>query len=86
MLVFRLAIFIIRSDLFKITPFYEDFSSFFASAAPKISPKLAPLSDDPYSAMAFFSSSISLALIEREIFLVFLSILVTVASTLSPRP
>ena len=61
--------------------YYEELMSFLANAAPKISPKLAPLSDDPYSAIAFFSSSISFALIESAIFLPFLSILMTAAST-----
>ena len=51
-----------------------------------MSPKLAPLSDDPNSAIACFSSSISLAFIETLTDLCFLSILITVASTLSPIP
>ena len=38
-------------------------------ASPKISPKDAPESFDPYCSIAFFSSEISSALIEREIFL-----------------
>src|SRR6185312_322276 len=45
------------------------FSSFSAprrlSAAPRMSPRLAPESDEPYSAIAFFSSSNSRALIDR---------------------
>ena len=51
-----------------------------------MSPKLAPLSDEPNSAIACFSSSISLAFIDTLTDLCFLSILITVASTLSPTP
>src|SRR6188474_3067612 len=51
------------------------------SAVPRISPKVAPESEEPYWAMASFSSAISSALIETEISRVLRSNWVTRAST-----
>ncbi len=53
-------------------------------AGARMSPSVAPLSADPYAAMARFSSSISSALIDSAILRVALSMLVTLASILSP--
>src|SRR5579875_2593549 len=53
-------------------------------AAPRISPRLAPESDEPNSAIARFSSSTSLALIDSVILRVARSIVVILASTFSP--
>ena len=53
-------------------------------AAPRMSPRLAPESDEPYSAMACFSSSISRALTDRVTLRAPFSIRVTLASIFSP--
>ena len=45
-----------------------------ARAAPKMSPRLAPLSDEPKSAMACFSSAVSRALIDKVSLRVFVDI------------
>ena len=49
-----------------------------------MSPRLAPLSDEPYSAIACFSSAISSALTESPSFRPALSICTIRASILSP--
>src|SRR3569833_74328 len=59
---------------------------FFLRAAPRMSPRLAPLSEEPYCSPASFSSEISRALMERETLRLALSTLVTRASTFSPLP
>src|SRR5579875_1239982 len=53
-------------------------------AAPRMSPRLAPESEEPNSAIARFSSSISRALIDRMTLRVARSIAVILASTFSP--
>ena len=53
-------------------------------AAPRMSPRLAPESDDPNSAIARFSSSTSRALIDKVSLRVARSIVVILASTFSP--
>ena len=53
-------------------------------AAPRMSPRLAPESEEPYSAIAFFSSATSRALIESVSRRLLLSMLVIRASTFSP--
>src|SRR5258706_11511918 len=69
----------------------EDYSSsppfflgvFFFRAAPRISPRLAPLSDEPNCATASFSSEISRALMESETFRLPFSTPLTRAATSS---
>ena len=66
---------------------YSSSSSFFwarLSAAPRMSPRLAPESDEPKSAIAFFSSSSSRALTDSTTRRDALSMLVILASSLSP--
>src|SRR5215469_10202717 len=60
------------------------FLVFFLSAAPRMSPREAPESDEPNCATASFSSATSRALIEAETLRVALSTEVTITSTLSP--
>src|ERR1700722_7496831 len=73
------------SRLYSSSPFFLE-GVFFLRAAPRISPRLAPESEEPYCSTASFSSEISRALMESETLRVFLSRLVTSASTLSPLP
>src|ERR1700733_7272174 len=54
------------------------------SAVPRISPSVAPESEEPYCAMASFSSATSSALIETCTLRAFLSNWITRASTFSP--
>src|SRR6185312_8479385 len=56
----------------------------FFSAVPRMSPSVAPESDEPYCAMASFSSATSSALIETCTLRAFLSNWITRASTFSP--
>src|SRR5258706_13245667 len=69
---------------------YSSSSPFFfcarERAAPRMSPRLAPESDEPYCATASFSSATSRALIERPILRPALSAEVTSASSLLPTP
>src|SRR6266852_5018957 len=54
------------------------------SAVPRMSPSVAPESEEPYCAMASFSSATSSALIETCTLRAFLSNWITRASTFSP--
>src|SRR5205823_10762310 len=56
----------------------------FLSAVPRISPSVAPESEEPYCAMASFSSATSSALIETCTLRAFLSNWITRSSTFSP--
>src|SRR6185312_5194745 len=64
----------------------SSFFVFFFSAAPRMSPRAAPESDEPNCATASFSSATSRALIEAETLRLALSTWVTITSTLSPLP
>src|SRR5690606_8892543 len=65
-------------------PGYSFFLPPWARAAPRMSPREAPESADPYCSTASFSSRISMALIDRPTLRPALSNWVTSASTLSP--
>src|SRR3954451_13031998 len=56
----------------------------FLSAVPRMSPSVAPESEEPYCAMASFSSATSSALIDTWTLRAFLSNWITRASTFSP--
>src|SRR3569833_3119934 len=60
------------------------FVSRFLSAVPRMSPRVAPESEEPYCAMASFSSATSSALIDTWTLRAFLSNWITRASTFSP--
>src|ERR1700704_2994547 len=62
----------------------DAYFSRFLSAVPRMSPSVAPESEEPYCAMASFSSATSSALIETCTLRAFLSNWITRASTFSP--
>lgn len=74
--------------LFSLAAFYlgegADASFCFIDRCPKISPKLAPLSEEPNSDKTCFSSSISRALMDKTTLRAALSMEETFASTFSP--
>ena len=82
---FLLALFFACSKTSASMDIYQLLLSWSLSAAPRMSPKEAPESVDPYCSTASFSSANSNALIDRLNFLEDLSKLTTLASILSPQ-